>query len=232
MAGPRESSIYLPSEIDLNAITFSQPRQLEKTGGKMIYLYHNKKPLVMQIPMMYAPYGMNQWPLDGPATKYNIDVSFQGHENDPNISSLLEVMCNFDSTIVQAGMTNSLTWLKEKISNAEVMKAKYTPMVKYSKNEHGEISNKYPPTFRFQIPFKDGQFMCDTYNLNKELMDLSDLVTKRARVSALLQCNGIYVAGGKIGCTWKAIQMRIIPGSTPIPKGYAFLEDDEDVSAQ
>ena len=224
----RASSICLPSEIDVNSITFSQPRQLEKTGGRMIYLYHNKKPLVMQIPEMLAPYGINKWPMDGPATKYSLDVSFQGSDSDHHIGAFKEFLESLDRMLPEACLTNSLTWLKQKHSNLEVVKALYTPLLKYSKGEDGAPSTKWPPTFKFQVPFRDGQFTCETYNVNKELMDLNDLQTKRARVTAILQCNGIYVAGNKFGCTWKVLQMKIKPNMDGIPKGFAFLSDDED----
>lgn len=228
----RQSSICLPSEIDVNAVTFSPPRVLEKTGGKMIYVYHNKKPLVMQIPLMVAPYGLSAWPNDGSSapTKYSLDVSFQGHETDAHIGGFLELVKAFDDYLVSQGKENSLNWFKTKYSSVDVVRALYTPMLKYSKGENGEISNKYPPTFKFQVPFKDGQFMCETYNAQRELIDLNSVNTKRARVTAILQCNGIYVAGNKFSCTWKVLQMKINPSADGIPKGYAFIDDDEDIN--
>ena len=225
------SSICLPSEIDVNAITFSQPRVLEKTGGKSIYVYHNKKPLVMQIPEMTAPYGMSSWVNAGAPTKFNLDVSFQGADADPQIGAFQDLVKAFDQKLIDEGLVNSLSWFKTKYSSTDVVKALYTPMLKYSRTENGDISNKYPPTFKFQVPYRDNQFMCETYDANRDLVDLNNLNTKRAKVTAILQCNGLYVAGSKFGCTWKVLQMKVIPPTDGIPKGYAFIDDDEDVSS-
>ena len=50
---------------------------------------------------------------------------------------------------------------------------------------------------------------------------------KGARVKAVLKCNGIWIANGKFGCTWRAEQIRV-----KLPEGglreYAILSDSDD----
>ena len=80
------------------------------------------------------------------------------------------------------------------------------------------------------MPFKDGKFIPDVYDGSKNLMDLNDIETKGANIVAIIQCLGLWVAGGKYGCSWKILQMRIIP---PVGKSFAFvdLDDAEDAPA-
>ena len=48
---------------------------------------------------------------------------------------------------------------------------------------------------------------------------------KGTKVKMILKCNGLWIASGKFGCTWRAEQIKI---NTPIEySGYAF-DDDED----
>jgi hypothetical protein len=113
------------------------------------------------------------------------------------------------------------TWLKKQYKSVDVVEALYTPMVKHAKDD------KYPPTFKLSLPHNGSQFTCDVYDGNRNLVDIANLETKGARVSAIIQCVGIWIAGSKYGCSWKVLQMKITPPSSI--KGYAFKELNEKV---
>ena len=49
---------------------------------------------------------------------------------------------------------------------------------------------------------------------------------KNSRITALIQCLGIWVIGSKFGITWKIVQMRVIPAKKL--QGYAFREIAND----
>ena len=50
---------------------------------------------------------------------------------------------------------------------------------------------------------------------------------KDAQVKVVLKCNGIWIANGKFGCTWRAEQIRV-----KVPEGglqeFAIMSDSED----
>jgi hypothetical protein len=49
---------------------------------------------------------------------------------------------------------------------------------------------------------------------------------KGAKVKMILKCNGLWIASGKFGCTWRAEQVKI---NSPIEfTGYAFDDDEDD----
>jgi hypothetical protein len=55
-------------------------------------------------------------------------------------------------------------------------------------------------------------------------------MVKRAFLTVLMQCTGVWFAGGKFGLSWKAIQIR----ADKIPeriRGFAFLDDGESAEA-
>ena len=42
-------------------------------------------------------------------------------------------------------------------------------------------------------------------------MDIKKTNLKGAKVKALVQCTGIWVAGAKFGMSWKLVQMQVVP---------------------
>lgn len=218
------ASIITPDDFDVSKITYGTPRDLGTTGGRMIYINYNKGPILLQTPEMSSPYGMKDFEGN---KNYTIDLSFKGKESREKLNTFFEKLNELDEKLVNDGMDNSLTWLRKKINSKVVAETIYTKMVKYSKDKNtGEISDKWPPTMKVKIPFKDGKFDCEVYNANKELVDLSTIETKGARVTAIIQCLGIWVAGGKYGISWKAISLKVLP--PPTIKGYMFKDDPED----
>jgi hypothetical protein len=224
-------SIILPSNLDVSSVTYSAPRNLD-FGGRSIYMSLNRSPIVLQTPEMIAPYGVSNWNDDGKGPdKYSLDLSFKGKEGRPNLNTFFEKMVELDKKLIQDGVDNSMTWLKKKYNSVDVVEALYTPMVKYAKDKTtGEITDKYPPVFKLKIPFVNSAFQCEVYDNKRKSVDLKQLIDtgafKGAKVTAIIQCLGIWVAGGKYGCSWKVLQMRVSPAQTI--KGYAFKELEDD----
>jgi hypothetical protein len=224
-------SIVLPSSLNVANVSYSAPRTLDN-GGRAIYMNLNRSPIVIQTPEMVAPYGVSNWNDDGKGPdKYTLDLSFKGKEIREKLNEFFEKMVALDKKLVQDGVDNSMTWLKKKISSADVVEALYTPIVKYAKDKStGEITDKYPPSMKLKLPFINGVFQCEVYDTKRKQVNLKELIDngslKGAKVTAIIQCQGIWVAGGKYGCSWKVLQMRVSPPQTI--KGYAFKEIEDD----
>ena len=219
--------ISLPSDVDVSKITFASPKNLD-TGGKMIPVYHDGKPFIVQTPAMVSPYGMSKWPGDRGVDKYNLDLTL--NPNDPQVAQFFELLKSIDEKLIEEGVANSLNWFKKK-QGKEIIEALYSPLVRYSKDkETGEISNKYHPIFRLNVPYRDGKFACEAYNNKREQIDLAATIDKfkQANVQAIVQCSGIWIAGGKFGCNFKILQMKINSTKSSI-KEYAFIDDEDDV---
>lgn len=224
-------SIILPANLDVSNVTYSAPRTLDN-GGRSIYVALNRSPIVLQTPEMVAPYGVSNWNDDGKGPdKYSLDLSFKGKEARENLNTFFEKMAALDKKLVRDGVENSMTWLKKKYNSADVVEALYTPMVKYAKDKTtGEVTDKYPPTFKLKIPFNNGTFQTEVYDTKRNTLNMRELIDngsfKGAKVTAIIQCLGIWVAGGKYGCSWKVLQMRVsMPQAI---KGYAFKELEDD----
>jgi len=216
----------LPTDFSVKDVHYGTPRTLD-SGGKSIYMAFNKAPIVLQTPQMWAPFGKQKWENDKGTPKFTLDLSFKGMDSSPALETFYNKMTELDNKLVEDGVTNSFDWLKKKSVSSEVVSNLYTKLVRHHHDKDtGELTNKYPPTFKLTLPWKDGAFSCEVYDNNKQLVDLNTIETKGCRVTAIIQCLGIWVAAGKFGCTWKVLQMRVVPPQTI--KGYAFKEVEND----
>lgn len=217
------NNILRVSDVDIDSLTMGTPKSLDN-GGKMISLMHKNKPFIIQIPSMESPYGLSRYVSDrGGDDKISLDLSFK------NAPELLEMFTKLDAKLISEGFKNGMPWFKKKFANEDVVEALYTHLVKHSKDkETGEITDKYPPTLKISVPYKEGKYLCEVYDNKKNSVPMEGLELKGANVTAIIQCNGVWVAGGKFGCKFKLLQMKV--NSTPYSSkitGYAFLDDED-----
>lgn len=223
------SSIILPESFNANAIRFSDTKVLSN-GGKSVYVNYDGNYLVMQTPKMLCPYGISKYDEPGKEPKFNLDMSFGQMDDNPGCKSLFNMLKTFDEKLVVDASQNSLSWFKRKSTSVETLRELYTPMIKVARDKETlEPSDRYPPTFKVKLPYRDGKFLCDVYSAKREKLEnpnLEDLLNKGCRVQVIVQCMGLWFAGGKYGCSWKVIQMKIDESKSRI-KEYAFLDDDD-----
>jgi hypothetical protein len=74
---------------------------------------------------------------------------------------------------------------------------------------------------------KDGEYKVEVYDANRKQIDLDTVNLKGSSVVAIIQCNGIWVAGGKFGCKFRVLQVQVKASSASSKiNGYSFLEDE------
>jgi hypothetical protein len=113
-----------------------------------------------------------------------------------------------------------------------MVKMFYTPTMRFARDAEGNLK-PYPPTLKIQLRQRDGKFETAVYDDKKRPLNdipLEDVLVKRAYLTVLIQCTGVWFAGGKFGLSWKALQIRAdkIPDSI---RGFAFLEDGDAAPA-
>jgi hypothetical protein len=251
------SMIRTPSEIDVSKFEFSAPKLLS-SGGKSVNLRYEGRNLMVETPSLNVPYGINVFDKAGPANlKYSLDLSLRGADENAEVRAVQEFMEAFDERMIDAGVENAGAWFKMAKPNRDVIKAFYTPLVKVSRDADGN-PKPYPPTFKVALRKKilkkpgekDGAtdpseslraFDTSFYNgtetdekgqptVFETEMNIKDLLVKRSQVTTIIQCTGIWFAGGKYGTTWKAVQMRVDSQPEQI-RGPAFRSDAPDIRA-
>ena len=232
------SPIVQPSNFDVSKVSISQPKVLE-SGGKMAYLnYADSRALVIQTPSLPAPFGLSVFDKAGPP-KYSVDLALRGYQDQPKVKALYNALETLDKYMIDLGVKNSKLWFKTEMKR-EVVEAFYTPCVRFGKDKQGNQTS-YPPNLKVQLrrnrdgtdfdcAFYDHKSKGDPHAQPLKGIPAEELLVKKVELTALVQCTGVWFAGGKFGVSWKAVQMRLdsVPAGL---RGYGFQEDDEDGSA-
>lgn len=224
------SNIVLARDFDVSKFAYGNIRS-QDTGGKMINVSYDRNPLILQTPEMSLPFGLSHWSggdgRNAGPEKYSLDLSFRGIEASEKLQQFLSVLKQLDRRLVNDALENSPIWFKKKYTSAEVVEALFTPLVRVAKDRQtGEPTDRYPPTFKVSLPFRENAFQCEVFDTKRNRISLLEQETKGAKVTAIIQCVGVWIAGGKFGCTWKALQLRVCPPAAI--KGYAFREVEDD----
>lgn len=225
------SSIVSPSSFSSSNVSVSAVKLLE-SGGKQAYVNYDSRPLVMQIGSLETPFGLSVFDkIPGAAPKYSVELNLRGYDDpsgNPKIAGIYTALNALDEFMIEQGVKNSKAWFKADLK-ADMVRMFYTPTLRFAKDAEGNLK-PYPPTLKIQLRKRDGKFETAVYDDKKRpLTDvpLEDVLVKKAFLTALIQCTGVWFAGGKFGLSWKAIQIRAdkIPDSI---RGFAFLDDGEE----
>jgi hypothetical protein len=239
--------ISYPSDITVSNIEFG-PVKLLKSGGKTANINYESRPIRIETPSLNVPFGVNVFDKQGPP-KFSVDLSLRGADDNTQIRALQDFLEAFDERMIDAGVENASKWFKMNEPDRVVIKAFYTPLVKVSRDTQNN-PKPYPPTFKLAMRKKldsvatsnlSGSFETHFYNAaEKDVkgdvvkfapdMAVDQVLCKRAQVTAIIQCTGIWFAGGKFGTTWKAVQLRVDSQPEQI-RGPAFRSEAPDIRA-
>jgi hypothetical protein len=225
------SSVVVPSSFSVSKVTFSAVKSLE-SGGKQAYLNYDGKPLLMQVGPLETPFGMSVFDKTTPP-KYSVDLKLRGYDdaaNHPTTSAIYNALHSLDEFMVDQGVKNAAAWFRGP-KTREVLSELYTSTVKFSKDAEGNLK-PYPPTLKLQLRQRDGKFETVVYDDKKRpLTDvpLEDVLVKGTVMTALIQCTGVWFAGGKFGLSWKAVQIRAdkVPQTL---RGYGFVDGEGEAA--
>ena len=225
------STVVTPSSFSVSNISFSAVKTLE-SGGKQAYLNYRGGKLTMQVGPLETPFGLSVFDKQGPP-KYSVDLKLRGYDdpaNNPVSATTYNALHSLDEFMLSEAVKNSPAWFKGQKSR-EVLAELYTPTVKFSRDQQGNVK-PYPPTIKLQLRQREGKFETAMYDSDKRpLTDvpLEDIIVKGTVMTALIECTGVWFAGGKFGLSWKAIQIRADKVPQGI-RGYGFVDAGEAAS--
>ena len=223
------SAIVFPKDFKASNVTIS-PIKVMDSGAKQAYANYDGHSMMMQVSGLSVPYGMSVFDKAGPI-KYSVDLSLKGYDGDNvKVKQIYDAFNSLDEYMIDLGVKFSKQWFKSDM-NREIVKAFYTPCVRFSRDAEGNVK-PYPPTLKVQLKQRDGKFETAVYDEAKQpLKDvpLEDILVKGAVISSLIQCTGVWFAGSKFGLSWKAVQIKAdsLPESI---RGFAFRDEDAPVA--
>lgn len=206
------SAIVQPENFKPTKLSVSPIKVLE-SGAKSAYVNYDGGKLIFQSAIeMSLPYGLNEFKDGAKADNpdYSIDVSFKGHDAEGSIKNYYDALTEFDKFMLAEAYKNRATWFKNANMSKEVIEAFYSPSIKVSRDKDGN-PKPYPPTQKIKLRKIGGEFEAKIYDMGgKRLVEpISELLVKGVTVTVIIECGGLWFAGGKFGVTWRAKQIMI-----------------------
>jgi hypothetical protein len=213
-----EPSPFLNGATDnlVRGSSFGQPKINAATGGKSIPIFNTmaRKILMVRMPQLLT-WGAEEKEFEPGKKKFSLSLQLpSGEYMTPETINLLKNLKEFEDHIKLTAMENSMDWFKKPKMLPEVVDALFAPMLRYPKIEGSSEPNyAKSPTLNIKIPVWDGVFKCEVFNTEGQLIfpndsgvSISDIIPKSSQISLIMQCGGIWFAGGKFGVTWKLFQ--------------------------
>ena len=206
------SAVVRPKEFKTEKLTIS-PIKTSEIGSKSAYVNYDGGKLILQTAAeMTIPYGLNVFKEGHKADNpdYSIDVSFKGHDAPGEIKTYHDALVEFDNYILAEAYKNRVAWFKNANMTKEVIQAFYTPTIKVERDKEGNLK-PYPPTQKIKLRKISGDFEVKIYDgAGKRLTEpVDELLVKQSAVTVIIECGGLWFAGGKFGVTWRAKQIMI-----------------------
>ena len=233
----------LQKNVDVSKLKYAEVKTLA-SGSKSIYVNYGTQKLRIQTPVMHMPYGIGEGFEDKNAKKvevkkntdkkYDITLSFKGADENPKINTFLEKMRELENEIIDKAFENREAWFKDDFDGNKAFVARlFSPIVKIDKDKQtGKVVGKYPPTTRVKIPY-DGvndKFTFDALDMENNEIVFQDIIPKLkgGKTQLIIELTGIWIAGGKYGCTWKVVSGKF---QLSMNNKMAFIEDSDTEKA-
>lgn len=215
------------SNIDINKITFSEPRA-NQNGGKSVSIRYNNVPLQIRLPKMAYPGGIRSKQNNNGSTDYLLKFNLRGC--DPNaverastetgeIGTLYNFLIDLREKVFDFISKNSVKiWNKQR--SEEGLRENYNLFLKPSVQLVNGVwtpTGKYPPSLSMKVPVYNGEVkmsVVDAFGKAIEIHtnNLENHFPKYVEASIVVAPN-IYVSGNSFGVTWKINFARVTPSS-------------------
>jgi hypothetical protein len=168
---------------------------------------------------------------------YNMSLQFPGQEyNTPAITKFRANIEKFEQKIKADALANQKEWFGKSTMTKDHIDMFWTPILKFAKGENGEPDHNKNPTLGVKIPIWEGVWNVELFDpqsrkifpdASNEHITPVDLIAKGSHVAVVLQCGGVWFAGGKFGVTWKLFQAVVKPKTTLRGKCHIQLSGDD-----
>jgi hypothetical protein len=177
---------------------------LEYDGRKISLCTVEGKPARIQLPRMYMPFGMSGFTPAVGNTKWNVDFSMKGYDEDGNyVKSFYETMLKIETHIIENVAKQSIEIFGKEMSVDE-LRPIFNSNLKYSEGRE--------PKFRVKVDvsgagvIKTGVFNSEKQHMKDEIVD--KLYARNSGVGIAEMCS-VYFLNRQFGVTWKLHQLVV-----------------------
>lgn len=177
---------------------------LEYDGRKISICTVEGKPARIQMPRMYMPFGVSGFTPAVGNTKWNVDFSMKGYDEDGNyVKSFYETILKIETCIIENVAKQSVEIFGKEMTVDE-LRPIFNSNLKYSEGRE--------PKFRVKVDVsgtgvvKTGIFNNERHHLKDEMVD--KLYARNSGVGIAELCS-VYFLNRQFGVTWKLHQLVV-----------------------
>ena len=219
-------------------IKYSKPK-VNASGGKSVGILNatTNGATYLSTPLMMT-WGVSAFEDKKTGEKsYSMSLQFPGEEyNTAAITKFRANIVKFEQKIKADALANQKEWFGKSTMTKDHIEMFWTPILKFAKGENGEPDHNKNPTLNVKMPIWEGVWNVELFDpqSRKIFPDATndhvtpvDLIAKGSHVAVVLQCGGVWFAGGKFGVTWKLFQAVVKPKTTLRGKCHIQLSGDD-----
>lgn len=245
------SNLIKSSQFETDNVTFNIKVDKE-TKRKVVYVNHNKQPILIQTPKMYLPNGIKRWQSTSYPESFELELSFgEDKENQVNNEKIKEIhnkMKSLDTLIKEQILNNPKEWIGKPKTNMEMIEQAFypNPIVRVPKDKEGNVL-EYPDRMRLKVERErdgdnfTGNFVSnrraktrvmafDEKNAQIELDEntFESAVPKGSKGIVVMELVNINIVGDKVYPKWKLIQTKVFRNQKSITQNI-IDDDDEEI---
>lgn len=188
------------SDINIDDIRF------DEYHNNFIKIYYDNSPIQIQLPKLYAPFGISQFGDYNP--RMTLDLKVDDWKNDePNT------------------LYKFIKSLEEKVKDYVI---NYTDLLSVDSDSDNKFNSNlkhnpaWPPNLRLKLNPNTSFFDKD----NEEISDIRPKSFKQCEVTAYIEITGIYFFNNMFGIMWKFLQGKVLePQINSQVSGFSFLSE-------
>ena len=183
---------------------------------KIVLSTKDGKPLRITTPRMYMPFGVSGFTPEVGQTKYNIDFSMKGHDEDGNyVEKFYQTLRAIEDKIIE-----SVSEQSDIIFGKMMTKDELAPMF----NSNIKESPDREPKFRVKVDTTiDGDIKASVCDPEKNVLNdtAENGLYARNTGLAIVELNSVYFLNRKFGITWKLYNLMVFEPQRL--KGFQFV---------
>ena len=188
----------------------------EYDGRKISLSTKDGKPMRIQTPRMYMPFGISGFVPEVGATKWNIDFSMKGYDEEDNyVQKFYNVIQDVEKKIIEEVSSQSEAIFGEKKTVAE-LEPMFNSNIKKSPDREPKMRVRVD-TGMDDMP-KSGIFNAEKTSIKS---GVKNGIYARNSAIAIIEMNSVYFLNRKFGVTWKLHQLVVYEPQQL--KGFQFI---------
>jgi hypothetical protein len=215
----------LSSNANIDSVQFSEVKATAQ-GGKSVRLLYDNNPLLLRLPRLRLPMGVNVREDQKTGNSYSLLVSLKNCDpyakdpsDDDEVGPLYNFMLALQNKLLDWATENSLKLFGKKRSRDSIEDS-FKKILSVSTDRDGDVAvpnGKYPPSLRLKVPVYDGRVNMDVVDSRAMQMvvtpsSLLSVLPKYCEANMIIQ-GSIYIINGNFGVSWNLKFAQVFPPS-------------------